>query len=108
MGSTYMPKAPQTTETFPPSPLRPIRSWRDYAVAFVASVWDAQDRRHLHEDDWLRTIYLDTLGVKFTNFNLDDATKKRLVDSGREGARKYFAWLDSTGGPKKAWKEPLL
>lgn len=53
-----------------------------------------QENYHLHGDDWNRTIYIDTLGVRTTDFKLDDGKKKDLINSGRENAEKYFVWYD--------------
>jgi NTE family protein len=55
---------------------------------------DAQDSSHLHSDDWQRTIYIDTLGVKTTEFDLSDQRKMDLVESGRNGVRIFFDWFD--------------
>ena len=40
------------------------------------------------------TFYIDTLGVGNTDFDLSDAMKKRLEQSGRKGAEAYFSWYD--------------
>lgn len=73
-----------------------IDDFFDYSVQLVHTILDAQLNSHLHSDDWHRTVYVDTLGVKTTDFNLDDATKQRLIKSGREATEKYFAWFDDT------------
>ena len=49
---------------------------------------------HLHSDDWQRTVYIDTLGVKTTEFDLSDSKKRKLKESGRKGALEYFKWFD--------------
>lgn len=36
-----------------------------------------------------------TLGVKTTQFDLDDDTKHGLVQSWRDGVTKYFEWYDA-------------
>lgn len=46
-----------------------------------------------------QTVYIDTLGVKTTGFDLDEEKKRALVKSGKEHSAKYFAWDDS---PKEA------
>ena len=58
---------------------------------------DSQSNQHLHSDDWQRTIYIDTLGVGFTDFSISRKTKEALVESGRKGVREYFAWYDAKG-----------
>ncbi len=56
---------------------------------------EAQQRQHLHSDDWQRTIYIDTLGVKTTQFDLTAEKKDALVESGAESAKRYFEWFDN-------------
>ncbi|MBI5508384.1 MAG: hypothetical protein HY903_06500 [Deltaproteobacteria bacterium] len=74
---------------------RQIDSFFDHALALVETILDAQSSSHLHSDDWQRTIYIDSLGVKTTQFDLTDELKNKLVESGKTGVRKYFEWLDS-------------
>lgn len=71
-----------------------IDNFFDYAWSLVSTTMDAQQNAHLHSDDWHRTIYIDTLGVKTTEFNLCDEKKKALVQSGKDGAEAYFHWFD--------------
>jgi NTE family protein len=68
----------------------------DYAWALVNTIMESQQNQHLHGDDWHRTVYIDTLGVKTTDFNLKDDKKKALADSGEKGTRKYFEWFEDT------------
>lgn len=79
-------------------PHRKIDDFFDYTWALVATVIDAQQNTHLHGDDWVRTVYIDTLGVSTTDFGLTDAKKKALAASGRAGAEKYFDWYDKAKG----------
>jgi len=71
-----------------------IDDFLDYARALIGTVLDSQGNQHLHGDDWQRTVYIDAVGVSATDFDLDDETKSKLVDSGRAGATKYFEWFD--------------
>ena len=77
-------------------PHEKIDNFFDYAWSLVSTIMEAQQNAHLHSDDWHRTIYIDTLGVKTTEFDLSDEKKKALVQSGKEGAEAYFKWFDST------------
>ena len=45
--------------------------------------------------DWSRTIYIDSLGVKTTDFDLSDENKKALVESGKNCSLSYFEWYDA-------------
>lgn len=72
-----------------------IDDFFDYVKSLVGTILDSQGNTHLHSDDWQRTIYIDTLGVGTTEFDLSDEKKKELEDSGRKGAQDYFDWYDS-------------
>ncbi len=66
----------------------------DYIKALMTTLLNSQGNIHLHSDNWQRTIYIDTLGVKTTDFDLTDDKKQELEESGRKGAEKYFEWFD--------------
>ena len=72
-----------------------IDDFFDYAKALVTTVIEAQGNQHLHSDDWQRTIYIDSLGVGTTEFDVDDGTKQALIDSGRQGATTYLEWFNN-------------
>jgi NTE family protein len=72
-----------------------IDNFFDYTWALIRTVLEAQQSSHLHNDDWARTVYIDTLGVGTTDFDLSDTKKKELVKSGRDNALKYFEWYDN-------------
>jgi len=71
-----------------------ITDFISYAWRLIGTVLGSQDSRHLHSDDWQRTIYIDTLGVGTTEFDLSDSKKKALVESGKTNTKKYFEWYD--------------
>ncbi len=76
-------------------PHKDIDDFFDYTWALIHTVLEAQQSAHLHSDDWARTVYIDTLGVNTTDFDLPDSKKKALVKSGRKGALAYFEWYDN-------------
>ena len=71
-----------------------ITGFLSYSLNLIKTIMDSQSNTHLHSDDWQRTIYVDTLGVKTTDFSLTDAKKKALVESGCKGAETYLKWFD--------------
>jgi NTE family protein len=73
---------------------RKIDDFFDYIKALITTVMESQGNTHLHSDDWQRTIYIDTLGVETTDFDLSHTAKARLEASGRQGALTYFKWFD--------------
>ncbi len=92
-----------------------ISTFRDHAEPpvyliddFFAYLWglidtyiEAQQNNHLHNDDWHRTIYIDSIGVKTTEFDLSDAKKRKLVRSGRIAVKNYFEWFDNSEAENK-------
>lgn len=76
-------------------PRAEIDSIFDYTLTLFKTLLDAQDNGHLHSDDWQRTIYIDTLGVKATDFDISDAKKQELLDSGRSYTRSYIDWYNN-------------
>jgi NTE family protein len=67
----------------------------DFVYAVIGCYMNGQNNQHLHDDDWQRTIYIDTLGVKMNDFSIPEKTKKALLESGRKGVREYFEWYDN-------------
>jgi NTE family protein len=67
-----------------------------YLKRLVSVMLDSQQNRHLHSDDWQRTVYIDTLGVKTTDFDLSDEKKKALMASGRVGMERYLNWFNTS------------
>lgn len=71
---------------------REIEHFLDYTMQLIKTVLAVQDSQHLHGDDWHRTVYIDTLGVGTTDFDLSDNRKKDLVASGKKAAEDYLKW----------------
>ena len=75
-------------------PRENIDDFFDFAWQLFSTLMEAESNAHLHGDDWQRTVYIDSLGVGTTDFDLKDEQKEALVASGRQGASDYFAWFD--------------
>ncbi len=73
---------------------RRIDSFIDFVQGLVNTLVESQANAHLHSDDWQRTIYIDTKGVRATDFSLSDDQKRQLEQSGMQGTQEYFAWFD--------------
>lgn len=76
-------------------PHKKIDDFFGYTWALIHTVLEAQQSAHLHSDDWARTVYIDSLGVSTTDFDLPDSKKKALVKSGKKCALEYFEWYDN-------------
>lgn len=63
----------------------------DFARALVSTMMNFHDQMHLDDPAvTARTIFVDTFKVRATDFDLDDETKDRLYQSGRDAARKFL------------------
>lgn len=71
-------------------PRNDINNFFDFLWRLAITTIEAQQSTHLHSDDWHRTIYIDSLVVKTTDFNLTDLTKKKLLEPGRNVVKHYF------------------
>lgn len=72
-----------------------IHSLFDFSMALVNIMLDIQTKVHLDSDDWKRTVYVDTLDVSTLAFGISLAKKRELIESGRRGVERYFAWYDA-------------
>ncbi len=71
-----------------------INRFPDYAKALIGSLMQVQENIHLKSDDWQRTLYINTLDVGTTDFDITDEKKKVLVNEGINGAETYFRWFE--------------
>lgn len=72
-----------------------IKGIKDYALALVNFMMDMANKGHLHSDDWNRTIFIDTLDVRTTDFSLSQEKINSLIESGQICTKEYFRWRDS-------------
>lgn len=61
-----------------------------FTSALLSTLLDAQQNVHLNDADWQRTVFIDALGIKTTEFDLSDERKQMLIESGRKGALHYL------------------
>jgi len=66
----------------------------DYAKALIGFMTDTANKMHLHKNDWDRTVFIDALGVRATDFKLSDDKVEELIQSGRDSATKYLDWFE--------------
>lgn len=76
--------------------------WRPHVIrgpismftALFSTMLEAHDARHIKESSFVRTIPINTLGVRTTDFHLTPATREKLYQSGVAAARRFFARWD--------------
>lgn len=75
---------------------REIDDFFGYSKALLKTALNVQEAMHLHSDDWHRTIYIDTLGIGSTDFDLSNKDKNALVKSGQDLTDEYFKWFEAS------------
>jgi NTE family protein len=62
-----------------------------FGLALVATMTNAHDQMHLDDPSVVdRTVFVDTFGVKSTDFHLDARTRDQLFAEGRSAGRKFL------------------
>ena len=74
-----------------------IENFMDYTMQLIRTILSVQDSQHLHSDDWHRTVYIKTLGVSTTDFDLSASLKKKLIAEGKKSTEDYLSWWRDTG-----------
>jgi NTE family protein len=71
-------------------PQQQIHAFLPYFKAILHGVYHKQESDHvLNQEQW-RTVYIDTCGVNTLDFDLSDAKKLELVNSGEAAVREFF------------------
>ena len=73
---------------------QPIKRFHHYARALLTAIMNQQEKQHLKSDDWQRTLYINTLDVGTTDFDISDQKKRALIEQGLRGAETYFQWFE--------------
>ena len=53
-----------------------------------------QVKQHLKSDDWQRTVYINTLDVGTTDFDISAEKRQALVEQGIQGTETYLQWFE--------------
>lgn len=70
---------------------KPITGLLDLSMALVETMTSAHDRLHLDDPAVLdRTVFVDTLGVKATDFGLTEEIQERLYRNGMAAAERFL------------------
>jgi NTE family protein len=67
-----------------------IDSLMDFTTSLCATLLSAQDHQHLHSADRQRTVYIPSLGIGVIDFDLTDAQKADLWQSGYQTMTTYL------------------
>ncbi|HZD72791.1 MAG TPA: patatin-like phospholipase family protein [Actinomycetota bacterium] len=87
------------------APAPSIRGVVRFSLALVATMANAHDQMHLDDPSVVdRTVFVDTFGVKSTDFHLDARTRDQLFDKGMAAGKKFLADWSFDGYLDKYWK----
>lgn len=73
----------------------PVKGLKSYVGALINFMMEMANKKHLHNDDWNRTIFIDSLDVKTTDFKLSDDKINALISNGQKAVNDYFLWKDN-------------
>ena len=76
-------------------PPQNIGNFKEYAGALLNFLMEMANKAHLVAEDWNRTIFIDTLDVKTTEFSISSKKINDLIESGKNCTIKYFKWRDN-------------
>lgn len=71
------------------APTMPTNTLGEYFMSILEAAMYAQDAHQVQEN--YRTVYIDTLDVKTTDFNLSPEKKAALIQSGRDATMRFLA-----------------
>lgn len=62
----------------------------NFLLAIASTLQEAHDERYIQDSNFKRTVPIDTLGIKSTDFGLSEDERDMLFQSGYEAAQKFF------------------
>lgn len=62
----------------------------EFSLGFINTILSVQQSYHRRTQDWERTAYIETLGVRTLDFDLDRSKKLDLIEEGRRGVKKWL------------------
>ena len=74
-----------------------IDSLYDFANSLLSFIYEMANKKHLHKNDWSRTIAINTFKVEATDFDIPKKTIDKLIESGKQGVIDYFDWKENSG-----------
>ena len=100
------PRHTTITKAYAEAKREKIENFFVYGWKLIQTLMRSQDNRHLESGDWHRAVYINTLGVGTTEFDLDHETKRDLEASGRAGTEQYFECYDANAPENRPLNRP--
>jgi NTE family protein len=96
----------QGGEQFNPASVS-INSLKDFAMALGSYLTENANAKSIYPQDKARTVFIDDLDVKATDFSVQHATIEALIESGRAATRAWFAQESPQESPQEGPQPPL-
>lgn len=71
------------------------KSLKNFLITLSNFVIDMVNKKHLNQNDWNRTIFIDSGNVGTTDFKLNKEKINFLINSGIRGVDDYFFWRNN-------------
>lgn len=72
----------------------------EFARQFMKFYSLASLKRHLEPNNWNRVVFVDTLDIMGTDFEITQEEIYQLIEQGKTGVYKHFSWRMSENGVK--------
>ena len=82
------------------SPFHKIGHIFEFTREFMKFYALASLKRHLEPNNWNRVIFVDTLNIMGTDFEISEDEIYRLIEQGKSGVYQHFSWRMSENGVK--------
>lgn len=73
----------------------PVKNLKSYVGALINFMMEIANKTHLCRNDWNRTIFIDSMDVKTTEFKLSSDKINSLIINGKNAVDYYFSWKNS-------------
>lgn len=71
--------------------VNPVADFRTYLRSILGFITDSMHSAYLSEHDWKRTVLIDALGVRTTDFHVSREQVRSLIDSGDRCVEAFLA-----------------
>ncbi len=78
-------------------PAASTESLSSFLAALGGFMYETANQQHFHPDDLSRTVLIDDLGVRTTDFKAPKTTIEALIESGRRATEAYLASQNAKG-----------
>ncbi|HVN58744.1 MAG TPA: patatin-like phospholipase family protein [Bacteroidales bacterium] len=75
-------------------PPEKIENIKQFSGALLNFMMEMANKSHLLPEDWNRTVFIDTLDVRTTDFHINRERINALIRSGRNCTKLYFDWRE--------------